>query len=97
MPQAPSRSFLDREHVSSATAATSRPCASWLKLFTPVSLIGGLIGGILLVQTPSRVFDWLVPFLILFATVLFMANCHLQRDSSGPAAKEPSRQWLWGP
>src|SRR5512140_3283 len=44
--------------------------ARWLKIFAPVSLLGGLLGGILLVQTPSRVFDWLVPFLILFATIL---------------------------
>jgi hypothetical protein len=36
----------------------------WLKLFAPVSLLGGLTGGILLVQTPSRVFDSFVPFLI---------------------------------
>src|SRR5512135_1462492 len=33
----------------------------WLKIFAPVSLIGGLLGGILLVQTPSKVFDGLVP------------------------------------
>lgn len=48
--------------------------ANWLKAFAPVSLIGGLIGGVLLTFTPSKVFDHLVPFLILFATVLFMLN-----------------------
>ncbi len=48
--------------------------ANWMKAFAPVSLIGGLIGGILLTYTPSNVFDHLVPFLILFATVLFMLN-----------------------
>jgi uncharacterized protein len=53
--------------------------AWWLKLFAPVSLLGGLVGGILLVQTPSRIFDWLVPFLILFATVLFMAQSSFSR------------------
>ena len=51
-----------------------RSVVRWLKVFAPVSLLGGLVGGILLVQTPSKVFDWLVPFLILFATILFMAN-----------------------
>ena len=67
----------------------------WLKLFAPVSLVGGLIGGILLVHTPTRVFDWLVPFLILFATILFMANATFSRFFR-PKGNEPSRQWLWG-
>jgi len=56
-----------------------RPVSQWLKLFAPVSLLGGLAGGILLVQTPSRVFDAFVPFLILFATILFMAQGALGR------------------
>lgn len=51
----------------------------WLKLFGPVSLLGGLAGGILLVQTPAKLFDWLVPFLILFATMLFMAHSPVSR------------------
>jgi len=46
----------------------------WIKMFAVVSLIGGLIGGILLVHTPPALFDWLVPFLILLATVLFTAH-----------------------
>lgn len=67
----------------------------WLKLFAPLSLVGGLLGGILLVQTPSKIFDWLVPFLILFATVLFMANNLFSRFFS-PGHGEPSRRWLVG-
>ena len=43
----------------------------WIKLFAVVSLAGGFIGAILLVRTPPDVFKWLVPFLILLATVLF--------------------------
>src|SRR5215204_6180630 len=38
------------------------------------SLIGGACGALLLVRTPSKVFAELVPFLILFATLLFMSN-----------------------
>ncbi len=38
------------------------------------SLIGGALGAWLLVRTPSKVFAGLVPFLILFATLLFMSN-----------------------
>lgn len=76
------------------------PVTRWLKLFAPVSLIGGLLGGILLVQTPSRVFDWLVPFLILFATVLFMAQSSFAHFLGTRAAtmsgKGPSRRWILG-
>ena len=58
-------------------------------------LVVGLIGGILLVHTPTRVFDWLVPFLILFATILFMANATFSRFFR-PKGNVPSRRWLWG-
>jgi uncharacterized protein len=72
----------------------------WLRLFGPVSLLGGLLGGILLVQTPSRVFDWLVPFLILFATVLFMAKGSFSRFLGHRAAaahgRPPSGRWIAG-
>lgn len=44
----------------------------WLKtLFLP-SLIGGSLGAVLLLKTPARSFQKLAPFLILFATLLFM-------------------------
>src|SRR5438046_3961599 len=38
----------------------------WLWRFVPVSLLGGLIGGVLLTFTGNRTFAKLVPFLILF-------------------------------
>jgi uncharacterized membrane protein YfcA len=44
----------------------------WLKLFAPVSIIGGLLGAWLLTVTSEKFFNDLVPFLILFATVLFL-------------------------
>src|SRR4029079_14318923 len=43
------------------------------------SLIGGLAGAIVLRSTPASVFDTLVPYLILFATILFMAQEWVQR------------------
>ena len=67
----------------------------WLRRFAPVSLVGGLIGGILLVLTPSRIFDWLVPFLILLATLLFMANTAV-RKFIRPAGSTVTAQWLLG-
>ena len=43
------------------------------------SLIGGIAGALLLRWTPPALFDELVPFLILFATLLFMAQEAIQR------------------
>ena len=44
----------------------------WLKtLFLP-SLLGGVLGAFLLLRTPVKTFAGLAPFLILFATFLFM-------------------------
>ena len=46
----------------------------WLIRFVPVSLLGGLIGSWLLTITRNEVFSHLVPFLILFATLLFLVQ-----------------------
>jgi uncharacterized membrane protein YfcA len=43
------------------------------------SLLGGIIGAVLLRMTPSHLFDRLVPLLILFATFLFMLQEPVQR------------------
>src|ERR1041385_6107877 len=43
------------------------------------SIIGGAFGALLLIRTPSRVFASLVPFLILFATLLFMSQGVINR------------------
>ena len=40
-------------------------------LFGSVSLIGGLLGAMLLLQIPTTLFNHLVPYLLLFATLLF--------------------------
>ncbi|MBR7918949.1 sulfite exporter TauE/SafE family protein [Burkholderia vietnamiensis] len=36
-----------------------------------ISVIGGALGGLLLLKTPSSIFSELVPWLVLFATVVF--------------------------
>lgn len=51
----------------------------WLLL--PASVIGGIIGGILLLHSSERLFETLVPFLILLASGLL-------------AVQEPLRAWL---
>lgn len=57
---------------------TSRPLLVRLGI---TSLIGGALGAGLLIWTPSETFARLVPFLIFFATLLFMAQ-------------EPITRWL---
>src|SRR3989442_1305363 len=42
------------------------------------SFVGGIAGAVLLYHTPGAVFDRLVPFLILFATLLFMIQEPIQ-------------------
>ena len=61
------------------------------------SLLGGITGAILLRWTPASLFDHMVPFLILFATLLFMAQEAIQRwlktaDTRG----HRSTRWLAG-
>jgi uncharacterized protein len=62
------------------------------------SLIGGITGALLLRLTPASVFDRLVPFLILFATLLFMAQEPVQRMlKTADAETRKSTSWLvWG-
>jgi uncharacterized protein len=68
----------------------------FLAMIAP-SLLGGILGAILLRLTPSSVFDRLVPFLILFATVLFMAQEPVQRAlKTGDAATRRSTTWFVG-
>lgn len=51
----------------------------WLWRFVPISVLGGLLGSVLLTLTSNRTFSKLVPFLIFFATILFLAQGFLRR------------------
>ena len=51
----------------------------WLRRFAVVSALGGFVGGVLLTRTSEALFSSLVPFLILFATLLFMAQGTIRR------------------
>ncbi len=55
------------------------PVKIWLWRFIPVSLPGGLIGALLLTRTTEKTFSKLVPFLILFATILFLLQGVVRR------------------
>ena len=52
-----------------------------LRLLLPVTLLGALLGSILLLATPARLFSALVPYLVLVATLLI-------------ALRRPLTKWL---
>ncbi len=77
-----------------AEMRTSSP--RMLALVAP-SVVGGILGALLLNYTPPAVFDALVPFLILFATLLFIVQEPIQRrlKISNPESHK-STSWLVG-
>jgi uncharacterized membrane protein YfcA len=62
------------------------------------SLIGGILGAVLLKWTPPAMFAALVPFLVLFATLLFMVQEPVQRWlRTSEATHHPvTTRWLIG-
>lgn len=61
------------------------------------SVIGGAVGAWALIWTPADVFAKLVPFLILFATVLFMLQGVINRRLRvQPIVEEPRTSWWAG-
>ncbi|HQR34394.1 MAG TPA: sulfite exporter TauE/SafE family protein [Blastocatellia bacterium] len=69
----------------------------YLVLLVP-SLIGSLVGGYLLKKTPPDTFKVLVPYLILFATILFMMQSQVRRllKTDDGEQQEASTSWLIG-
>jgi uncharacterized membrane protein YfcA len=70
-----------------------RPTPMRMLLLVIPSLIGGIAGALLLRVTPPSLFDALVPFLILFATLLFMAQETVQRKLKTAPPNSP----MWFP
>ena len=61
------------------------------------SLVGGIAGALLLRWTPPAFFDKLVPYLILFATLLFMAQEPVQKMlNTADGARHESTRWIVG-
>ena len=54
-----------------------------------ISLLGGALGGLLLLKTPSSIFARLVPWLVLFATVMFAWGSFRRRPIEASAALGP--------
>jgi len=60
-----------------------------------ISVIGGGVGAWLLIATPSPTFARLVPFLILFATILFMVQGPVNRWLRLPTGDGESTKAWW--
>jgi len=63
------------------------------------SVIGGLLGAFVLVSTPPALFDRVVPFLVLFATVLFALRDPITRwtrSTAAPAEHVSTGGRIWG-
>jgi len=67
---------------------------SLLMRFIPICLVGAGIGSWLLTKTSDDQFSKLVPFLVLFATVLFFLQGFLRKASREHHADDPSKA-LW--
>ncbi len=74
------------------------PVKPWLWRFIPISLVGGLAGALLLTWAGNKVFARLVPFLILFATLLFLAQNLFRRFAGFGSTGEQLKQHhaVWG-
>lgn len=65
-------------------------------LFGAPSLVGGVLGAVLLLRTPSEMFARLVPFLILFATLLLAVQEPISRKLGKSDDNTRSRAWWTG-
>jgi uncharacterized protein len=74
-----------------------RSTRSRILVLVAPSLIGGIAGAILLRRTPPAVFDALVPFLVLFATLVFIIQEPIQRRLNRvQGERHQSARWLAG-
>ncbi len=51
----------------------------WTRALTLPSVVGGALGAVLFIATPPHIFERVVPWLVLGATALFMANAPVMR------------------
>ncbi|MFZ3584977.1 sulfite exporter TauE/SafE family protein [Loktanella sp. DJP18] len=78
--------------IASTTAYRREIATAFRRLlpFSIISAIGGILGGLLLLNTDESAFRALVPFLILFATILFMLTPRIASFGEGLAARRKS-------
>ena len=70
---------------------------AWVRVLLPPSLVGGLVGALLLVTLPADAFDAAVPWLILTAAGLFSLQPHIAKwFGIGQAHAAPARGTIVG-
>src|SRR5438876_7852174 len=67
----------------------------WLSLFLIPSLLGGLLGALLLKWTGNRSFVVLVPWLVLLATLVILLRPLLVRRRGGHSIQLSFSPWWW--
>jgi hypothetical protein len=67
--------------------AGARPLVGLLAL---PAIVGGLVGAVILRHTPARVFDRIVPWLVLGATLIMLAQARLRREKREGAVGAPA-------
>jgi len=82
--------YLGAALAQRADLATRR---AWMRRTLPAALVGGFAGGVLLLLTGERLFDALVPYLILFAAGLVAAQPSLSAWLRRRAAAAVSARW----
>jgi uncharacterized membrane protein YfcA len=70
--------------------------ARWIVRLGLPSFVGGALGAVLLLRTPSDTFALVVPYLILFATLLMVVQEPLARRLHREPGRLPSRRWWVG-
>ncbi len=70
-----------------------RTIRHWLRILLWPSLLGGLLGSYVLLHTPEQTFRGIVPYLLLFATLLLTIGPRLQRGLPRPADPISARRW----
>ena len=63
--------------------ASGTPSLSFRALFL-ISIVGGALGAVLLLETPTSVFAAMVPWLVLFATAVFAWGSFFRRTAQSP-------------
>jgi uncharacterized membrane protein YfcA len=74
--------FAGRRYVSGAEGLSFRALVI-------ISLIGGVLGALLLLATPESFFERLVPFLVFFATGVFAWGSFLHKATAGKTTLSP--------
>jgi uncharacterized membrane protein YfcA len=68
----------------------------WIAALLVPGLVGGMIGSALLIATPPRFFEKLAPFLVLFATSLFVVQGLFRSGKGSEITRRPSASRVVG-